>query len=187
MKTSCGIQNDNAHAMLLRMLYSSFRNVNRLVLVSHGKYFHALLLTIDLQLFDCCGTVHITGCQQYFPAFDLKLSGQLCCGSRLTCSLKTGHHNNRNLIGRAKLDLCRLASHQLDHLFIYNLDDGLSRCQAFQHIRADCSFLHRFDELLYYLKAYIRFQKCKFDFFQACLYIGLSQSSFTPKVLKYVL
>ena len=146
--------------MLFRMFHGSLCNIHRLVLISHGKYFHALLLTIDLQLLNSCGTVYITGCQQYLAALYLELSGQLCCGSRLTCSLKTGHHDNRNLIGGAKLNLCRLASHQLDHLFIYNLDDGLPRCQAFQHVRTDCPFLHRFDELLY-----IRFQKRKFDFF----------------------
>ena len=187
MKTSCRIKNNNTHALLLRMLYCCFCDIYRFMLVTHGKHFHALLLTIDLQLFDRCGAVHITGGQQYLAAFDLKLSGQLCCSSRLTCSLKTGHHDNRNLIGWPKLNLCRLAAHQFDHLFIYNLNDGLSRCQALQYIRTDCSFLHRFDELLYYFETYIRFQKCKFDFFQTCFYIGLGQSSFTPKVLKYVL
>ena len=48
MKPSGRIQDHHAHALLLRMLHCRFRNVYRLMLVSHGKYFHTLLLTIYL-------------------------------------------------------------------------------------------------------------------------------------------
>lgn len=48
MKTSCCIQDYNIKFILCRMLDCCFGNVHRFDLISHGKYFHTLLLTIDL-------------------------------------------------------------------------------------------------------------------------------------------
>ena len=165
MQTARRIENHHAHAVRLRMLHSRFGNIDRLVLIAHGKHFHTLLLSVDLELFNCRRAIHIAGGQQDFAPFDLILSGQLRRGRRLTCTLKAEHHNYRDLVGRTQFDLGRLAAHQADHLFVHNLDHRLSRSQTFQHIRADRPFLHGFYKLLNDFEAYIRFQKRHFYFF----------------------
>ena len=58
----------------LRQTYQRIQDTlsyRRFVFISHGKYFHALLFSIDLQLFDCSRTIHITGCQQCLFPFGL--------------------------------------------------------------------------------------------------------------------
>ena len=85
--------------MLRGMLYGCFGNVHGLVIVSHGKYFHALLLTVDLKLLDGSRTVDVTGHKKWLSALLLQLSGNLGRSGGLTCALETGHHNDGDLIG----------------------------------------------------------------------------------------
>ena len=146
------------------MLDRRLGNVHRRIFISHGKDFHALLFTVDLQLFNGCRTVHIAGDQKRFFALLLELSCQLGGGRRLTCSLKTRHHDDCDLLAGAKRDLRRLGTHECGHLLIYDLDDHLSRVQAVHHVGADCPLLHGFRELLNDFKIYICLQKRHLDF-----------------------
>ena len=111
VKSSCGIQNDQIVAILLGMLQRCFGDIRRLLVFPHGEDFHALLLSVDLQLLNRCRTVDITCYQKRLLTFQLELTCQLCSGRRLTGSLKPHHHDNCLLASRLKLDLRRLGSH----------------------------------------------------------------------------
>ena len=152
VKTSGSIDDNDVKIVLRGMFHRRFCNVYRAVLIAHGKYFHALLLSVDLQLFDRCRPVDITCHEKYLPAFLLELSGKLCCCGRLTCSLKTGHHDDGDCLAGLQCDLGCLRAHQPDHLFVYNLDDHLSRIQSVHHVLSDRALLHIFDKLLDYLE-----------------------------------
>ncbi len=55
------------------MLHRRFCDVNRAVARAHGKDFHLLFLAVDLQLFNRCRTVNVTGYKQWLFAFNLNL------------------------------------------------------------------------------------------------------------------
>ena len=187
VKTSRCIQDHDVISILARMLKRRFCDISRLVFISHGEYFHALLLSVDLQLFNRCRTIHITRNKQWFLAFQLVLACQLCSSRGLTCTLKSCHHDHRDCTSRLQFDLRRLRTHQIYKFFIYDLDHHLSRIQSVHHILSDCSLLHIFYKLLYDFKVYIRLQKCHLHFFQCRLYIIFRQTTFASEILKYVL
>ena len=134
-----------------------------------------------------CRTIDITGYQKRFSALCLHLSGNLCRGRRLTCTLKTCHHNDGDLTCRTKRNLGCLRPHQSNEFFIYNLDYHLSRLKGTKHFLTDCPFLNGADELLDDLEADIRLEKCHLNFFQCGLYICFTQTSLASQVLKYIL
>ncbi len=123
------------------MLPSQYR---RLVVVSHGEHLNALLLTIHLQLFDCSRSINITCYKKWFLAFFLNLPASFAavCGC-LTCSLKTCHHDDRDLSMPGK-SLISVVSDPIscNHLFINDLDDHLSRIQTLHHILSNSSLLN---------------------------------------------
>ena len=61
MKSSCCIKNNCIKIIILSMGYSSFGNINRLLVSSHREYFNALFITINSKLFNGCWSVYITG------------------------------------------------------------------------------------------------------------------------------
>ena len=187
MKTTGGVDDEHIVFILSGMLHSSLCYINRLVLITHGEYFHALLLSVDLQLFNCSRTIHIAGTEKCFFAPALKLTGKLGCGRCLTSTLKTDHHDNGQLLARTECNLRRLGAHETNHLLINDLDDHLARIQSIHHVLSDGSLLHILDELLYHTEVYIRFQKRHLDFLQRSLDIILCQSSLAAQVLKYIL
>ena len=80
-------------------------------------------------------------------------------------------------LARLQGDLCGFRAHQLYQFFRYDLDNHLSRMSdRSNHILSDGSFLNRVDKLLYYLEAYIRFQKCHLDFLSEQLFTSASVS-----------
>ena len=60
MKTACGIEKNYILLIGFGMLDCCLCNVIRVLLVSHGKNFYALLLAIDLKLCDRCRTIDVT-------------------------------------------------------------------------------------------------------------------------------
>ena len=187
MKAAGRIKDNHVHAVFGRVFHGCLGNVHWFVLITHGENRDSYLFSVDLQLFDGRGTVHIAGCQQRFPAFGLKLASNLGSGGGLTGTLKTSHHDNGNLIAGLKGNLRGLGTHKLDQFLSYNLHHGLSRRQAAEHILADRTFLKVIDELLHHAEAYVRFQKGHLDFLQRCLNICFGQSSFAAQVLKNIL
>ena len=128
------------------MLDCCLCNVNRVLLVSHGKNFYALLLTIHLQLLDSRRSIYITCHKKWLLAFVLELICKLCRRGGLTCSLKSTHHDDRDLIGWSELDLCHLRAHELIHLFLDDLDDHVSRIQTLEDFLSYSSVTHRLDK-----------------------------------------
>ena len=100
MQAACRIQNHYIISVLRRMLYGSFGNIYRILMLSHGKNRNSLSFSVDLQLLDRCRTIYIASCQKRFAPFGLQLSGNLRRGGSLTGALKSCHHDHRDLIGR---------------------------------------------------------------------------------------
>ena len=69
------------------MLNGCLRNINGILMISHGENRHTLLLTIHLQLFDGCRSVYITGYQQRLASLCFQLACNLRRSGRLTCTL----------------------------------------------------------------------------------------------------
>ena len=187
MKTTCGIEKNYILLIGLGMLNSCLCNVNRALLVSHGKDFHALLLSIDLKLCDRCRTIDVTCDQERSFSLGFELACKLGNCGCLTCTLKTCHHQYGDLISLFQGKLCCLASHQAYKFVINDLDHHLSRIQSVHNILSDCTFLYRFRELLHNLKVYIRLKKSHLDFFQSNLNIFLCKSAFTSQLFEYIL
>ena len=82
------------------MLHSGLCNVDRVLILSHGEDRNTLFVSVDLELLDCCRTVYVTGNQNRLAALRLQLSCDLRCRCRFTCTLKTCHHDDGNLIAR---------------------------------------------------------------------------------------
>ena len=163
METSRRIQDHQIVSIFLCMLQRSLCDIRRLVVLSHGENFHALLLSVDLQLFDGRRTVHVTGYQQWLFALQLVFPGKLCRGRGLTCSLKTCHHDHRNGASRLQCDLCRLRSHQTDQFFVDDLDHHLPRIQSVHHVLSDGPLLDAPYKVLDHLKVDVSRQKSSLD------------------------
>ena len=146
MKTSCGVKEHQVDIVLGCMLYSRLRNIQWLVVVSHRKYGNSNFLAIDLQLLDSRRSVYITRYKERFLTFVLELICKLCNCSCLTCTLKSTHHDDRDLIRWPELDLCHLSAHELIHLFLNDLDDHVSRIQTLEDFLTYSSVTHRFDK-----------------------------------------
>jgi len=179
MKTSCCIDQDYILLVGFCMLDRCFRNVYRLLFVTHGKDFYALFLAVDLQLCDSCRTVNVTGHQKWFLSFGFQLACKLGNCGGLTCTLQTGHHIYCDLISRMHGQLCCLASHQVHKFVIYDFDHHLARIQSVHHVLSDCLLLYGFGKLLYDLEVNIGFQKSHLYFFQGKLYIFFCEASLT--------
>ena len=117
----------------------------------------------------------------------LQLSCNLGCGGGFTCTLKTAHHNGGNGLSRLHLYFGCLRAHERDHFLMNDLDHHLSRIKAVHHICAYGPLFHCLYKLLYNLKIYVCFQKCKLYFPKGCLYILLSQSSLASQIFKHIL
>ena len=169
------------------MFHCSFCDICRAVLVSHGEDFHSLLLSVNLQLFDCSRTIHITCGKKCFLTLGLKLACDLGGRCRLTGSLQTDHHDHGQFLARAKSDLRCLGAHEIDHLFVYDLDHHLSRIKSAHNILADRALLHILDKLLYDSKVNIRFKQSHLDFPECRLDIILGQSALAAQIFEYIL
>ena len=69
MKTSCGINKYYILLICFCVLDGCFRNINRVLFITHGKDFYSLLLSIDLKLCDRSRTINVTGNQKRSSAF----------------------------------------------------------------------------------------------------------------------
>ena len=187
MKTTGCIDKHHILLVCFRMLDCCFRNIYRFLLISHGKYFHALFLTIDLQLCDSRRTVNITGNQERFLTFGLQLACKLRNCGGLTCTLQTCHHEHCDLISRTKRQLCCLTSHKFHKFIIYNLDHHLARIQTAHNVLSDCLLLYRFGKLLHNLKVYVSLQQGHLYFLKSKLNVLLCQAALASQLLKYIL
>ena len=179
VKTSRCIQDHKIVVIFHCMFQRCLRYICRPVVLSHGKYFHSLLFPVDLQLLNCCRTVYITGYKQRFLSFQLKLPCKLCCGRRLTGTLKSCHHDDCDRLSRLQGNLRRLGTHQLYKLLVYDLDHHLTRVQTVHHILPDRPLLYIIYKTFDHFKVYICLQERHLDFLQCCFDIVLCQSAFS--------
>ena len=115
-------------------------------------------LTQLLQLIDGRWTVDVRGDKVGpFLSF-LKISREFRRSGRLPTSMETNQHDRHRRASR-EMDLLLFASHEVGHLFSYNLDQLLGGSKASQHLLADGSLFHRLDEVFDNLKIDIRFQE----------------------------
>ena len=175
LQTSCCIEDDQVLLVLGCVLDGRLGDVRGLVPVAHREDFHALLFAVDLQLFDRCGPVDVQRNEQRFFALLLELPGKFRGGRRLTCALKTCHHYDRHLFAGLQSELRGLASHQLRHLFVDDLDDHLRRIEAVHDLLADRPFLYGAHELLDHLEVDVRFEQRHLDFAHRGLDIALRE------------
>ena len=167
------------------MLDGGLGDIRRIVSVSHCEDFHALLLSVDLQLFDRCGAVDIQCDKQGLLALLLELAGDLGSGRRLTCTLQTDHHHDGHLLAGLQRKLGRLASHQGRHLFVDDLDHHLGGIDAVHDLFTDCSFLHGVHKLFDNLEVDVRFQKRHLDFPHRGLDVALCELALAAQFVKY--
>ena len=187
LQAACGIQDQNVIPVFLRGCQGGFRDVHRILGRSHGKDGDADLLSVYLQLLHCSRAVYVAGCQQRPVSLLPELAGKLRRGGRLSCALKTCHHDDRDAVLRIRGDGRGLGTHQPDQLFVDDLHDLLSRGQGFQHLRADRALLDPCDELLHDLVADIGLEKRHPDFLQSCLDVCLGKLSFSAEIAENLL
>src|SRR4030042_287534 len=114
-------------------------------------------LTQLLQLIDGRWTVDVRG-DKIGPFLSLlKISREFRRSGRLPTSMETDQHDRDRRTSR-EMDLLLSASHEVGHLFSYNLDQLLGGSKASQHLLADGSLFHRLDEVFDNLKIAIPFQ-----------------------------
>ncbi len=174
MEASCRIQDHHIITVLLGVFDGGFRNIHRILPVSHGKHRNPLLLPVDLQLLDSSRPIYVTGCKDRFSSFGLKLAGDLRRGGSLARALETCHHDDRDLVRRFQKNLRGLRTHETDQLFVDDLHYHLSRSQAVQHILSHGPLLNGADKLLHHLKADICLQKGHLHFLQGSLDVSLA-------------
>ena len=187
MQTSCRIEDYDVISVFRRVLNRCLRNIRRPVLISHGEHFHALLLTVDLQLFDRRRTVYVTGHKQRLLSFELKLPGEFRSCGRLTGTLKTCHHNHCHGASGLKFNLSGLRSHQLHKLFVYDLDHHLTGIQSVHHVLTNRALLDVLDKALYNFEVDVRLQESHLDLLERCLYIIFRKASLAAQVPKHIL
>ena len=175
LKASCRIEDDQVLFVLSRVFNGSLGDIGGLVPVSHREDFHALFLTVHLQLFDSRGPVDVKRDQQRFLALLLEFPGKLRCGRRLTCALKAGHHHDRHLFTGLQGKFRGLASHQVRHLFVDDLDDHLRGVEAVHDFLTDRPLLHGIYELFDHFEVDVRFEERHLDFTHRGLDVALGK------------
>ena len=126
VQTSRRIQNHHIMSVLLCVSHGFTGNLHRLVIAAHGKDFHFLFLSVDLQLLHSGRSVDVTGYQQGLLALQFQLARDLGGGGGLTGTLQAGHHNDGNGLSRLHGNLRGFAAHQGNQLLVYDLDHHLS-------------------------------------------------------------
>ena len=101
--------------------------------------------------------------------------------------MKASHHDNSHSAARLELNLCRLGTHQLYQLFIYDLNDHLPGIQPVHYVLTNCAFLNILDKAFHNLKVHVRFKKGHPDFPQRGFYVVLRKSSLATQVPEYIL
>ncbi|CCY32728.1 putative uncharacterized protein PY07686 [Ruminococcus sp. CAG:60] len=187
MKTARCINDHYILLIGLGMCNGCLGNVHWALLITHGKDFYALLLTIHLQLCDRCGSVYITGYQKRSLTLGLDLTCKLGCGGGLTSTLETCHHKHGKVIARLDRKFCSLASHKINQLFIYNLDDHLAWIQSVHNVLSNRTFLYRFGELLHHSEVNVRLKECHLNLLKSDLNILFGQAALASKLLEYIL
>ncbi len=126
MQPSGGIDNQYLESVFYRVFRSCLCNIDRLVFIAHGKNFHALLFPVNLQLFNRCRTIYVTGRQKRFFPFLPELSGNLCCRRRLSGTLQASHHNDSQLRAWLISQLGCFRAHQAYHFVIDDFNNHLA-------------------------------------------------------------
>ena len=168
--------------MVLGVGYSGLGDFYR-VFRTHLEHRNPRLISHDFQLLDSGGTVNIAGYQQRPVALAFQKPAQLGGMGGFTGALQSAHHKHKRRLG-GEIQAGVGAAHQLCQLLVNNLDNHLSRSQAFHHLRANSSFGHLLSKILGNLIVNVRFQQRQADFTHRFLYIGFGQLSLTPQPFK---
>ena len=183
MQAACGINDDQIMAMIAGEFQSFPRNLNRIAL-AHLKDPCTGSFADDLQLFNCGGTVNVTGNQQRPAAFFiLEVFCQFGGVGGFTTALKAAHQNDGRRLG-SKFNPGIFAAHQRGQFLIDNLDDLLGRGQTFEDLCTDSPFTDGFDKVLDDLVVDVRFQKRQLDFTHRVLDVRFAQLTFGTQLFK---
>ena len=129
LKPSCRIYDQYIISLALCLLLRGECDLHRVFRVAVRIDRRMACLADHFQLVDGCGPVHVAGGKHGFlPAF-LEIIGKLAAGRRLTCTLKSRHHNGGKTCGAVR-DLGVLPAHELCQLLVDDLYDLLCRRQA---------------------------------------------------------
>ena len=182
MQTAGGIQKHHVIATLTGVENGFLGSLNR-ILSALFKDRDAQLLAADLQLLDGGGTVDVAGHQQGVSSLPLLQACQLGAVGGFTGALQAYQHNNRWAVG-IDIQVFGIAAHELNELFVDNLNDHLGRGERFQHVGADTALRHSLGEVLDHLVADIRFQQRHADLPHSLLHIGFLQAALAAKLFE---
>ncbi|CRF28861.1 Uncharacterised protein [Mycobacterium tuberculosis] len=186
MQTSGCIDDQIVVVVILRMLQRLLGDIHRTYFIAEREYRNFELLPKHLQLLDGCRTVNVRRREQRPVILLQQHLGQLAGGRRFPRALQTRHHNDRRRLARAR-QLALRAAHQGSELFVYNVDNDHTRCEALQHFLSDRPFLHLRDEFFDDLEVHVRFQKCKAYLAQRLVDIVLRKLAFSSKLAEHAL
>ena len=137
------------------------------------------------QLIDGSGAVHIAGTQQWPLVFPLFVIARQFCGvGGFTGALQAHkHHHSGGIVGH--MDAALGAAHQSGQLVIDDLDDLLSRGQAFQNFHAHRFFGDAGDKVLDHLEVHIGFQQGHTDLPHGGPHIGFGEAAAAAQLLEH--
>ena len=187
MKAASRINKNNILLVCFCMFDRSFGDIYRILFISHGENFYSLFLTVYLQLCDRSRTIYVTGNEKWSFSFGFQLTCKFRNCGRLTCTLKSSHHQDCDIIAWFQRKIGCFTSHQINQLFIYDLDYHLSWIQTIHDILSYCTFLHRLGKLFNNPEVNICFKKSHLDLFQSNLNILFCQASFASQLFEHIL
>ena len=164
---------------------SRLRDVDRFLLIAHGKDRNALFGTVHFQLFDSRRAVNVRRHEERPLALGLVFACQLGSRRRFARALKASHHDDRHA-ALPDRDLRGLGAHELDELVIDDLDDHLAGVQSIHDVLTDGSLLHRFGEVLDHLEVDVGLEEGHLDLLHGLADILLGQATLCAELFEYI-
>ena len=159
---------------------------------SHGVFAvaavdaHALLVTQGLQLVGCSGAVDVASGKQRVVALLCQTIGELGGSGCLARALKAQHHDDAG-DAAAKVQAHGLAAQKRRELVVDDLDDVLSRCEAFHDLGCKAALLGALDKALDDLEVDVCLEQRHADLLHGGVDIGLGQAALALKAAKHAL
>ena len=176
MQSSRRIDDDHVGKFPLRFgnrLFGGQHGVLRSVFINGNTE----LFADDLELLNRGGPVDIASGEQNALAVVLgNIRAELAAHGGLARALQPRHEDDRGLLV-AEFELGVFAAHEARELFIYDLDDLLSRRQALEPFAANGAVRHGLDEILNDHEVDVRFQQGELDLAHGFLHVAFVELS----------
>ena len=170
LQTACGIVNDHIETILFGVFVTVLDDFNR-VAFAFVVNRNANRFAENLQLFNSCGAVNVSGDEERFLLpLTAQVEGNFCSKSRLARTLQTDHHNaDRRLPSEG--EFFRFAAHHLHQFIVDDFHNLLSRRHRSQHFLAHRFFFDRFHKIAGHVKAYVGFEESAAHFAERIRYV----------------